>query len=106
MSFYGRHKYASAFAQDTWRINPSLTLNYGLRWELMQYWSEKYNQIPTFSLGEQSKVYSGAPVRLVYPSYPDVPNKIVPQPNRYAPHLYMSFSSGRSNDILWTLHCN
>jgi len=28
----------------------------------MQYWSEKYNQIPTFVLGQQSKVYPTAPV--------------------------------------------
>ena len=37
--------------QDSWRARPNLTLNYGLRWDLMQYWSEKYNQIPTFHPG-------------------------------------------------------
>jgi len=100
MSFYGRHKYASAFAQDTWRINPSLTLNYGLRWELMQYWSEKYNQIPTFVLGEQSKVYPGAPVSLVYPGDPGVPNTLVPQRNRFAPRLGLAYSPSKANGIL------
>jgi Carboxypeptidase regulatory-like domain len=100
MSFYGRHKYASAFAQDTWRITPGLTLNYGLRWELMQYWSEKYDQIPTFSLGEQSKVYPGAPVGLVYPSDPGVPNTLVPQRNRFAPRFGLAYSPGRANGLL------
>ena len=66
-AYYLRHKYAGGFAQDSWRIRPNLTLNYGLRWELMEYWSEKYNQIPTFIPGEQSKVYPLAPVGLVYP---------------------------------------
>ena len=46
-SYYGRHKYVGGFAQDSWRVKSNLTLNYGLRWDLMQYWSEKYNQIPT-----------------------------------------------------------
>jgi hypothetical protein len=100
MSFYGRHKYASAFAQDTWRIKPSLTLNYGLRWELMQYWSEKYNQIPTFVLGEQSKVYPTAPVSLVYPGDPGVPNTLVPQRNRFAPRLGLAYSPSKANGIL------
>jgi hypothetical protein len=100
MSFYGRHKYASAFAQDAWRINPSLTLNYGLRWELMQYWSEKYNQIPTFVLGEQSKVYPTAPVSLVYPGDPGVPNTLVPQRNRFAPRLGLAYSPSKANGIL------
>jgi len=100
MSFYGRHKYASAFAQDTWRIKPSLTLNYGLRWELMQYWSEKYNQIPTFSLGQQSKVYPTAPVSLVYPGDPGVPNTLVPQRNRFAPRIGLAYSPSAPNGIL------
>ena len=56
-AYYLRHKYAGGYAQDSWRIRPNLTLNYGVRWELMEYWSEKYNQIPTFIPGEQSKVY-------------------------------------------------
>jgi hypothetical protein len=99
-AFYGRHKYASAFAQDTWRIKPSLTLNYGLRWELMQYWSEKYNQIPTFVLGEQSKVYPTAPVNLVYPGDPGVPNTLVPQRNRFAPRLGLAYSPSKANGIL------
>ena len=63
-TFYGRHKYAAGFLQDTWRVKPSVTLNYGVRWDLMQYWSEKFNQIPTFVLGQQSKVYPTAPASL------------------------------------------
>ena len=100
MSFYGRHKYASAFAQDTWRITPRLTLNYGLRWELMQYWSEKYNQIPTFALGEQSKVYPGAPIGLVYPGDPGVPNTLVPERNRFAPRFGLAYTPKMSNRTL------
>ncbi len=91
-SYYGRHKYAGAFVQDSWRIKPNLTLNYGLRWELMQYWSEKYNQIPTFILGEQSKVFTTAPPGLVYPGDPGVPNTLVPERSRFAPRLGIAYS--------------
>ena len=53
-AYYPRHKYVGWYAQDSWRVKPSLTLNYGLRVELMQYWAEKYDQVPTFNPGEQS----------------------------------------------------
>ena len=86
-AYYMRHKYVGGFAQDSWRIRSNLTLNYGLRWELMEYWSEKYNQIPTFIPGEQSEVYPGAPVGLVYPGDPGVPNTLVPSQNRFSPRL-------------------
>ncbi len=99
-TYYGRHKYAAAFVQDSWRARANLTLNYGLRWELMQYWSEKYNQIPTFVLGQQSKVYPTAPASLVYPTDAGVPNTLVPQRNRFAPRLGVAYSPGRSSGLL------
>src|SRR6476660_3019400 len=30
-TYYGRHKYAAAFAQDSWRVRPNLTVNFGVR---------------------------------------------------------------------------
>ncbi len=95
-AYYGRHKYASAFAQDSWRLLPNLTLNYGVRWERMEYWSEKFNQIPTFIPGEQSQVYPTAPASLVYPTDPGVPITLVPSRNRFSPRVGLAYSpSGR-----------
>src|SRR4029077_11556165 len=88
------------FVQDSWRVKPSLTLNYGLRWDLMQYWSEKYNQIPTFVLGEQSKVYPTAPTNLVYPTDPGVPNTLVPEGNRFSPRLGLAYSPSNKDGLL------
>jgi len=102
-TYYGRHKYAAAFVQDSWRIRPSLTLNLGVRWDLMQYWSEKYNQIPTFVLGQQSQVYPTAPIGLVYPTDPGVPNTLVPQKNKFAPRLGLAYSPGKSTGLLGKL---
>jgi hypothetical protein len=101
--YYGRHQYAGGFLQDSWRIRPNLTLNLGVRWDLMQYWSEKYNQIPTFNPGEQSKVYPGAPVSLVYPTDPGIPNTLVPQSNRFSPRIGMAYSPSRSDGFLGKL---
>jgi hypothetical protein len=99
-AYYPRHKYAAGYGQDSWRILPNLTLNYGLRWELMEYWSEKYNQIPTFIPGEQSKTYPDAPVGLVYPGDPGVPNTLVPSRNRFTPRLGVAWSPGNGGGLL------
>src|SRR2546427_1381396 len=98
-TYYPRHKYAAGFGQDSWRVKPSLTLNFGLRWELMQYWSEKYNQNPTFILGEQSKVYPTAPTSLVYVGDAGVPNTLVPQGQRFSPRLGLAYSPSVSHGI-------
>ena len=99
-TYYGRHKSGSAYFQDSWRIRPNLTLNYGVRWDLMQYWSEKYNQIPTFSLGQQSKVYPTAPLSLVYPTDAGIPNTLVPQQNKFAPRLGIAYSPSVKTGLL------
>jgi len=99
-SYYPRHKYVGGFGQDSWQIKSNLTLNYGVRWDLMQYWSEKYNQIPTFIPGEQSKVYPTAPVGIVYPTDPGVPNTLVPEKNRFSPRLGVAYSPNTSNGLL------
>lgn len=91
-AYYGRHKYAGGFVQDSWRFHSSITVNYGLRWDLMQYWSEKYNQNPTFIPGQQSKVYPTAPVSLVYPGDAGVPNTLVPQKHRFSPRIGVAWS--------------
>ncbi len=75
-AYYIRHHYFGGFAQDSWRASSTLTLNYGVRWDRMEYWSEKYNQIPTFIPGEQSAVYPTAPVGIVYPGDKGVPSTL------------------------------
>lgn len=102
-AYYGRHKYAAAFLQDSWRARSNLTLNLGVRWDRMEYWSEKFNQIPTFILGAQSKVYPTAPVSLVYPTDPGVPRTLVPGGNRFAPRLGVAYSPGKAKGLLGKL---
>lgn len=98
-AYYGRHGYAAAFAQDSWRVARGLTMSLGLRWDLMEYWSEKYNQIPTFVLGQQSEVFPGAPAGLVYPTDRGIPNTLVPTKNRFAPRLGIAWAPSERTSI-------
>jgi hypothetical protein len=91
--FYARNKYVGAFAQDSWRLRPNLTLNYGLRWDRVAPWSEKYNQISTFVPGAQSDVFPGAPAGILYPGDPCVPNTLAPIGElSFAPRVGLAWS--------------
>jgi Carboxypeptidase regulatory-like domain len=98
--YYPRHRYAGWYGEDSWRVKSNLTFNYGLRMELMRYWSEKYNQVPTFIPGEQSLVYPNAFPGLVYVTDPHVPTTLVPQKIRYSPRIGVAYSPNSSNGFL------
>ncbi|MBV9399497.1 MAG: TonB-dependent receptor, partial [Bryobacterales bacterium] len=99
-AYYIRHHYAGGFAQDSWRVKSNLTVNLGVRWDFMRYWTEKYNQIPTFIPGEQSAVYPGAPVGLVYPTDKGVPNTLVPSANKFSPRVGLAYSPDVSDGLM------
>jgi hypothetical protein len=93
--FYGRNKYIGLYAQDAWRVTRHLTLNYGLRWDRIEPWYEKYNQIATFAPGRQSVVFPGAPAGLLFPTDPGVPRTLAPAGNRdFAPRIGLAYAPG------------
>jgi hypothetical protein len=49
----------SVYAQDTWRISPNLTLNYGLRYELYApFWLDRQNRVSNFSPNNGGSIIS------------------------------------------------
>ncbi len=115
------------FAQDSWKIKPNLTLNYGVRWEMNTPLTDIGQKVQTFRPGENSAIYpcqlSAAsianfqtnygianptcdntgvtPTGLVFPGDKGVPNGLT---NTYykafAPRLGLNWSPGWTDGLL------
>jgi hypothetical protein len=108
------------FAQDSWKIKPNVTLNYGVRWELNTPLTDAGKKVQTFRPGQRSTVYPCAltpgsalalqfpqpgeagcdaagvtPIGLVFPGDKGVPDGLT---NTYykafAPRLGLNWSPG------------
>jgi len=99
--FYLRNHYGAAFVEDSWHARSNLTLNYGLRWELIEPWSEKYGEIQTVVPGEQSVLYPNAVPGLVVPGDPGIPPTLSPAKYKnFAPRVGAAYSPNFHNGIL------
>jgi hypothetical protein len=92
--FYNRNLYIAAFLQDSWKASDRLTVNYGVRWDHIRPWDEKFNQLQTLIKGEQSQVFSGAPRGLVFPGDAGVHRSLAPARNNIAPRIGLAWSPG------------
>jgi Carboxypeptidase regulatory-like domain len=91
--FYLRNRYLGLYVQDSWRARSDLTINAGLRWDVIAPWSEKYNQLQTYIPGAQSTLYPGAPEGFVVAGDPGVPNTIAPTSYKnFAPRIGFAYS--------------
>ena len=101
---YGRSFYFGLFAQDSWRMRPNLTVNYGIRYDVSSPWHEKYNEIQTIIPGEQSVVFPGSPKGWVFPGDPGVPSSLAPTRwNNFAPRLGLAYSPSADSGFLRAL---
>lgn len=96
-----RSKYYGLYAQDSWRARPTLTINYGLRWEVSTPWYDTQNMIETLIVGEQSQVFPNAPTGLVVPGDPGVPPTLAPTKYKnFAPRFGLAYSPKATNGFL------
>lgn len=96
------------YAQDSWKLKPNLTLNYGLRWELNTPLADKSQHVETFRPGQSSTVFpcentantdctSQDAVGLVVPGDPGVPPGMTQTYYKaFAPRIGIAWSPGNS----------
>ena len=98
--FHLRNLYGGFFAQDSWRARPNVTVNYGLRWDLMAPWYERDNQIQTIVPGQQSVVFPDAPLGLVFPGDPGVARGLSPaQFGNFSPRIGVAYAPNDKTSI-------
>jgi len=113
------------FAQDSWKIRPNLTLNYGLRWEFTPPPTDISGHVETFRPGQNSSVYpcgitnstaywqglgvanptcantGSAPTGLVVPGDPGVPAGMTSTYYKaFAPRIGLAYSPNFSDGPL------
>ena len=99
--FYLRNQYWGAFVQDSWRVRSNLTINIGVRWDLIQPWNEKYNNIQTIVPGAQSVLYPNAPQDLLVAGDPGIPKGLSPvQDHNFAPRIGLAYSPHAESGLL------
>ncbi len=96
-----RSYYLGAFAQDSWRVRPNLTLNYGVRWDVITPWWEKHNKFETLVPGEQSVVFPNSPTGWVVPGDPGIARTIAPiRYDNFSPRLGLAYAPSASSGPL------
>jgi hypothetical protein len=104
-----RSDYFGAYAQDTWKLSPRLTLNGGVRWDpwLPFSWVDGqsfYYTQSNFVQGVHSSVYPNAPAGALYSGDPGVPADGKTNANQwwhFSPRLGLAFDpTGKGRWVL------
>ena len=90
------------YAQDTWKVTPRLTVNYGLRYQVTSPYYEIHDQQNLWVPGRQSTVFPTAPEGLLYPGDKGVPRGLIPTEwNAFAPRVGLAWDvTGRGQWIV------
>jgi len=73
---YVRNWGAGFYYQDEWHARKNLTINYGLRYEIINPNTETRDRLNAFVPGVQSHIMPSAPVGLLFPGDPGIPRGI------------------------------
>jgi hypothetical protein len=99
--FYLRNRYPGIYGQDSWRVRKELTINAGVRWDIIMPWWEKYNQLQTYVAGAESTLYPGAPPGLLVAGDPGIPKTLAPTSYKnFAPRLGLAYTPSFEEGLL------
>jgi hypothetical protein len=91
------------YAQDTWKLNSHLTVNYGLRYEVPSPYTEIHNEQNLWEPGVQSTVFPTAPTGLLYPGDKGVPDGLIPtERDAFAPRVGLAWDVTGKGNLLVT----
>jgi hypothetical protein len=89
-----RANFIGIYAQDSWRINRTISLNYGVRWEPFLPETNRDGYVEhfdpaLFAAGFRSPQYSNSPAGLIYPGDAGFPGRsnISSRKNQFAPRV-------------------
>jgi hypothetical protein len=95
-----RSRYGGAFAEDTYKVRPNITLNLGVRWEVSMPWYDTQGKIETIVPGLQSTQFPTAPLGWVVPGDPGIPSTLAPtRYNDFSPRLGIAYSPGFTDGL-------
>jgi hypothetical protein len=96
-----RTRYGGAYFEDSFKIKPNLTINYGLRWEVSMPWYDTQGKIETIVPGLQSTQFPTAPLGWVVPGDPGIPSTLAPtRYNNFAPRIGIAYSPDFSDGLM------
>lgn len=108
-TMYPRQRAYSAYAMDEWKAKPSLTINLGVRYEVVLPMTDKLDQISVFRPGQKSVKLPNAPVGVLFVGDPDPSLGQVPRAgypadkNNIAPRLGLAYSPDFKKGFLHSL---
>jgi hypothetical protein len=103
---YPRQQAYYFYVMDDWRARPNLTLNAGLRYELVPTLKDEQDQVNVFRPGRQSERFPAAPAGLLFVGDPDPMLGTVPRggypadKNNFAPRLGVAYSPAPGGGLL------
>ena len=96
-----RSFYLGIYGEDSWRVSPNLTINYGLRYEVTPYWADNHNRSPVVLFGKQSTQFPTAPTGFLFPGDAGVPHHLAfIRWNNLAPRLGLAYSPDVQDGVL------